>query len=92
MLEVLRFVFYRELKYFFLCFYPPLLYYDVSMYDLVELVIIFETSPSSLKSESGCLRYDLYRFGGLPVRLLWKGLIFPFKDLSPLVGFCCFSV
>ena len=35
--------------------------YDVSLYELVELVIIFETSPSSSKTEFGCSSYG--RFG-----------------------------
>ena len=37
--------------------------YDVSLHDLVELVIIFETSPSSSKTEFGCSSYDRFRIG-----------------------------
>ena len=37
--------------------------YDVSLHDLVVLVIIFETSPSSSKTELGCSSYDCFRIG-----------------------------
>ena len=58
-----RFVIYREVKTFFFWFYPPVLDYDVSLHDLVELIIIFETSPSSSKTEFGCSSYDRFRIG-----------------------------
>ena len=58
-----RFVIYREVKPFFIWFYPPMLDYDVSLHDFVELVIIFETSPSSSKTEFGCSSYDRFRIG-----------------------------
>ena len=53
-LRIYLFVFYREDKPLSLRFYPPLLDYDVYLHELVELVTIFDISPSSLKSESGC--------------------------------------
>ena len=34
--------------------------YDVSLHDLVELVILFETSPSSSKTEFGCSSYGRF--------------------------------
>ena len=37
--------------------------YDVSLHDLVVLVIMFETSPSSSKTEFGCSSYDRFRIG-----------------------------
>ena len=36
--------------------------YDVSLNDLVEIVLIFKTSPSSSKSESGCSSYARFGF------------------------------
>ena len=56
-----RFVIYREVKPFFFWFYPPMLYYDVSLHDLVELIIIFETSPSSSKTKFRCSSYGSFR-------------------------------
>ena len=56
-----RFVYYREVEPFIFWFYPPMMYYDVSLHDLVELVIIFETSPSSSKTEFGCSSYGRFR-------------------------------
>ena len=38
---------------FYIWFYSPLLDYDVSLHDLVELFIAVPTSPRSSKSESG---------------------------------------
>jgi len=37
--------------------------YDVSLYDLVKLVVSFETSPRSSKTESGCKRYRSFGVG-----------------------------
>ena len=37
--------------------------YDVSLHDLVELVVIFETSPSSSKTDSECLSYYVFDVG-----------------------------
>ena len=41
--------------------------YDVSLHDLVELVVIFETSPSSSKTDSECLSYYVFDVGDLSV-------------------------
>ena len=60
-LRFYRFVFYREVIPFIIWFYPPLVDYDVSLHDLVELVILFETSPSSSKTELGCSSYGCFR-------------------------------
>ena len=38
--------------------------YDVSLLDLVELVVIFETSSSSSKTDSKCLPYYVFDVGG----------------------------
>jgi hypothetical protein len=44
-------------------FYPPWLYYDVSLYKVVELVVVIPTRPRSLKTESGCSSYYHFCFG-----------------------------
>ena len=40
-----------------------MLYYDVSLYILVLLVILISTSPRTSKTESGCKSYDRFCFG-----------------------------
>ena len=62
-LEVLPIVLYREVKPLSIWFQTPLLDYDVSLHDLVELVVIFETSPSSSKTDSKCLSYYVFDVG-----------------------------
>src|SRR3954462_905994 len=57
------FVFLKEVKPFFIWLYPPLLDYYVFLYDLVELIVLFKTSPRSSKSESGCKSYGCFRIG-----------------------------
>jgi hypothetical protein len=52
-LEVLPVQLLREVKPFIIFFYPPLLDYDVSMDEVVELVVVIPTSPRSSKTESG---------------------------------------
>ena len=62
---VFRFVFHREALPFPILFYPTLLDYDVSLYILVELIVMIPTSPRSSKTESGSKSYA--RFGiGVP--------------------------
>ena len=39
--------------------------YDVSLHDLVELVVIFETSPTLSKTDSECIFYCVFDVGGL---------------------------
>src|SRR3954471_5264205 len=58
-----RFIFLIEVKPFVIWIYPPLLYYNVSLHDLLEIVVLFETSPRSSKSESGCKSYGRFRSG-----------------------------
>ena len=36
--------------------------YDVSLHDVVELVVVIPTSPRSSKSESGCSSYSHFSF------------------------------
>jgi hypothetical protein len=69
-LEVLPVHLLREVKPFIIWFYPPLLDYDFSMDEVVELVVVIPTSPRSSKMESGCkshhhFRVDVYVQAGL---------------------------
>jgi hypothetical protein len=59
-LEVLPVLLYSLVKPFIIWFHPPLLDYDVSMDEGVELVLVIPTSPSSSKTESGCKSYVLF--------------------------------
>jgi hypothetical protein len=43
-----------------ICFHPPLLDYNVSMDEGVELIVVIPTSPSSSKTESGCKSYGCF--------------------------------
>ena len=61
-MEVLPVRLFREVKPFVIWLYHPLLYYDVFLYDLVDLVVLFKTSPRSSKSESGWKSYDHFSF------------------------------
>jgi hypothetical protein len=61
-LEVLLVCLQREVKPFIIWFYPPWLDYDVSLHKVVELVIVFPTSPRSSKMESGCSSYCRFCF------------------------------
>ena len=45
--------------------YNILLNYDVSLHNLVVLVVAIPTSPRSSKTESGCKRYCNFSFTGL---------------------------
>jgi hypothetical protein len=60
-LEVLPVLLYSLVKPFIIWFHPPLLYYDVSTDEGVELVVVIPTSPSSSKTESGCKSYGRFR-------------------------------
>ena len=61
-LEVYRFVSFREVLHFPTWFYPTLLDYDVFLYILVKLVVTILTSLRSSKTESGCESYARFRF------------------------------
>jgi hypothetical protein len=50
----------REVKPFIICFYPPLLYYDVSMDEVGEPVVVIPMSSRSSKTESGCKSYHRF--------------------------------
>ena len=53
--------FYREGLPLYIWFYPPLFNYDVSLHDLVKLVVVIPTSPRTSKAEFVCEFYA--RFG-----------------------------
>ena len=48
---------------FTIWFYPPMMYYDVSLHNLVVLVVASSTSPRSSKTESGVKRYRTFSKG-----------------------------
>ena len=54
---------YREVKPFIIWFYPPMMDYDVSLHNLVVLVVASSTSPRSSKTESGGKRYRIFSIG-----------------------------
>ena len=60
-LEVLPIVLYIEVKPFLIWFYLPLLDNDVSLHDLVELVVASSTSQRSSKTESERKSYERFR-------------------------------
>jgi hypothetical protein len=66
-LEVLPVHHVREVKPFIIWFYPPLLDYDVSMDEVVELVVVIPISPKSSKTESGFSSYCCFISVFLPV-------------------------
>lgn len=51
---------YREVITFIIWFYHPMMDYDVSLHNLVVLVLAISTSPRSSKTESGCKRYRAF--------------------------------
>jgi hypothetical protein len=59
-LEFLPVHLYSYVKPFIIWFHPPLLDYDVSMDEVVELVVVIATSPRSSKTESGCKSYGSF--------------------------------
>ena len=60
-LEVLPIVLYIEVKPFLIWFYLPLLDNDVSLHDLVELLIASSMSQRSSKTESERKSYECFR-------------------------------
>jgi hypothetical protein len=53
-LEILPVYLRKDVKPFIIWFYPPLLYYNVSVDEVVELIVVIPTSLRSLKIESRC--------------------------------------
>jgi hypothetical protein len=51
---------YSKVKPFIIWFHSPLLDYDVSMAEVVELVVVIPTSPRSSKTESGYKNYSRF--------------------------------
>ena len=57
-----RIIFYRVFLPFPIWFYATLLDYDVSLHNLIVLVVKIPTSPRSSKTESGCKSYGHFCF------------------------------
>jgi hypothetical protein len=62
-LEVLPVHLLREVKPFIIWFYTPLLDYEVSLHEVVELIVVISMSPRSSKTDSGCSSYCRFHFG-----------------------------
>ena len=62
-----RLFLYREVLPFYIWFYPLLLDYDVSLHNLVVLVVVIPTSPRTSKTEFVFKRYLRFRIDGFPV-------------------------
>jgi hypothetical protein len=60
-LKVLLVHLYTQVKPFIIWFHPPLLDYDVSMDEVVELVVVIPMSRSLSKTKSGCKSYHCFR-------------------------------
>jgi hypothetical protein len=58
-----RHVSYREVKHFIIRFYIPWFYYDVSIHEVVEIVIVILTRISWSKSKSRCISYRNFHTG-----------------------------
>jgi hypothetical protein len=57
---------------------PTLLLLGVSPCEVLVLVASFPTSPSSSKTESVCIFYRVFGFGGFTGSFLWKVLTSPY--------------
>jgi hypothetical protein len=57
---------------------PTLLLIGVSLYEVLELVVSFPTSPSSLKTDFVCISYYVFGFGGFTGYFLWEVLTSPY--------------
>jgi hypothetical protein len=53
---------------------PTLLLIGVSVCEVLELVVSFPTSPSSLKTKFVCISYCVFEFGGFTGSFLWEVL------------------
>jgi hypothetical protein len=57
---------------------PTLLLICVSLCEVLELVVSFPTSPSSLKMDFICISYCIFGFGGFTGSFLWEVLTSPY--------------
>jgi hypothetical protein len=55
-----------------------LLLIGVSLCEVLELVVSFPTSPSSLKTDFICISYCVFEFGGFTGSFLWEVLTSPY--------------
>jgi hypothetical protein len=69
---------------------PTLLLIGVSLCDVLELVVCFPTSPSSLKTELVCISYCVFGFGGFTGSFLREVLTSPYliSFLLLILGSC----
>ena len=57
-------VYKREVYLFPIWLDPPLLDYDFSLHNLVDLIVVIPTSPSSLKTKFVCIFYCVFYIDG----------------------------
>jgi hypothetical protein len=67
---------------------PTLLLIGVSSCEVLELVVSFPTSLSSLKTDFACISYCIFGFGGFTGSFLWEVLTSPYLIfyLLPILG------
>jgi hypothetical protein len=58
---------------------PNLLLIGVSLFEVLEIVVSFPTSPSSLKTKFVCISYCVFGFGGFTDSFLWEVLTSPYS-------------
>jgi hypothetical protein len=64
---------------------PTLLLIGVSLFEVLELVVSFPTSLSSLKTDFICISYCVFGFGGFTGSFLWEVLTSPYLIFYLLV-------
>jgi hypothetical protein len=64
---------------------PTLLLIGVSLCEVLELVVSFPTSPSSLKTKFVCISYCVFGFGGFIGSFLWEVLTSPYLNFYLLL-------
>jgi hypothetical protein len=62
-LKILPVCLQKDVRPLVIWFYPPWLYYDISLHKVVELVVVIPMSQRSSKTESGCSSYYHFCFG-----------------------------
>jgi hypothetical protein len=59
--------------------FPSLLLIGVFLCEVLDLVVNFPTSPSSLKMDFICISYCIFGFGGFTGSFLWEVLTSPYS-------------
>jgi hypothetical protein len=65
---------------------PTLLLIGVSLCEVLELVVSFLASPSSLKMKFVCISYCVFGFGRFTGSFLWEVLTSPYLIFLPLAN------